>query len=101
MLPKASAGESDIIEQELYALPEDLRSIIESEREVNQLRLDDVLRVAAVSVPSFRPENIQQFNAGRDTRFRSSSFQLADLLEMLPGQVNYAQPHFKSRSCGD
>lgn len=95
MLLEDSVEESDVIEHELRALPLDIRSIIETERGANQLRLDVGLGLAVVSVPHFLAENFQNFRAWRESGFRSSTFRLADLLEMLPGQANFERAIFR------
>jgi hypothetical protein len=86
---------SDVVQRELRTLPPDSRSIIEREREANRLRLDPELRIAVVSVPHFQPENFQRFRTWRESNFRSSTFRLADLLEMLPAQANHDQATFQ------
>jgi hypothetical protein len=48
-----------------------------------------------VSVPYFRLENFQCFRSWREGSLRSSTFRLADLLEMLPGQINHDLSTFK------
>src|ERR1700730_12905314 len=95
MLLKDSAEESDIVERELRSLPPDIRSIIERERGASRLRLEVELKFAVLSVPHFQPENFQHFRAWRESNFRSSTFRLADLLEMLPGQANYDRAIFQ------
>lgn len=90
-----SAEPSDVVQRELRTLPSDSRSIIEREREANRLRLDPERRIAVVSVPNFRPENFQHFRTWRESNFRSSTFRLADILEMLPAQANYDQATFQ------
>jgi len=92
---KDSAEESDVVQRELRALSLDSRSIIEREREANRLRLDTELRIAVVSIPHFQPENFQHFGTWRESNFRSSTFRLADVLEMLPAQANYDRAIFQ------
>jgi hypothetical protein len=89
--------ETDIIEEQLHALPPNIQSIIETEREANRLQLNIELRIAVILVPYFQPKNFQYFRAWRESNFQSSTFRLADLLEMLPGQVNHERAIFQVR----
>lgn len=85
------------IERELRSFPPDSRLVIEREREVNCLRLDTELRTTVVSVPHFLPEKFQHFGVWHESNFQASTFRLADLLEMLPGQINNNRAIFELR----
>jgi hypothetical protein len=91
------AGEGEVIERELRTLLPAIRQIIEGEAGVNRLQFDTELGMVVVSIPHFLPPNFLQFRSWRDSTFRSSTFRLSDLLEILPDQVNYNPSVFRTR----
>jgi hypothetical protein len=97
MLLLGSAGEGEVIERELGTLLPAIRHVIEGEARVNRLRFDAQSGMAVVSIPHFLPENFLQFRSWRECNFRSSTFGLAHLLEMLPDQANYERAIFQTR----
>jgi hypothetical protein len=97
MLLLGSAGEGEVVEQELCRLLPAIRHIIEGEARVNRLRFDAQLGMAVVSIQHFLPENFLQFRSWRECNFGSSMIRLAHLLEMVPDQANYKQAIFRTR----
>jgi hypothetical protein len=97
MLLVGSAGDKEVIERELRTLPPAIRQIVEEEAEVNRLRFHVESGMVVISIPHFLPENFLQFGSWRESNFRSSTFRLAHLLEMLPDQTNYNPAIFRTR----
>ncbi|SMR49202.1 unnamed protein product [Zymoseptoria tritici ST99CH_1E4] len=91
----AAVLENNPLEQALRALSENNRMIIEKERNANGLQFDTNLRIVTISVPRFQTSTFEYAGAWHGSIFRSSTFQLADILEMLPGQKNHDRSDFQ------
>lgn len=72
-----------------------VRYVVEQEKAVNRLRYDASLGGAVMSIPHFRESNFQEFDHSGISTLHSSTFRLADFLNMLPGQENHSRATFE------
>lgn len=93
----------DLENEALAPLAPNIRTTIIQEKDVNQLHHDAVSNMLVVSIPQFREADFLDLNfLGEDnlpqSEFRSSTFRLADVLKILPGQPRHSSAMFRKRS---
>jgi hypothetical protein len=103
-LTTTSPGLETLTMESLAPLPPNIRTMLLQEREVNRLRYDVTSNRFVVSIPTFREANfhdtslLDEGNLTLSGFYSSSTFHLADVLQILPGQTRNTGTIFLHRS---
>lgn len=99
-------SEKDLIFRMLERVQPALSALLQTELSGNRLRFDSASGGLVVSVPSFRESDFCEITPDANSHhsrssFISSTFNLAELLEILPGQRRHTQAQFEDKSIND
>jgi len=94
--------EKDLISRMLDQLQPALSALLQTEMSGNRLRFDSASGGLVVSIPSFQKSDFPEITPDANSHpcgssFISSTFNLAHLLEILPGQRRHTQAQFEDK----